>query len=539
MKLARSCFLVLSLLTTPCLLLRAQMLDNHKLLQAQPSDTWPTYNGDYSGRRFSPLTQIDETNVHHLSVAWMYRVTIAGGAMRGVGEPDIKSTPLMVNGILYFTIPDHVFAVDAHTGLELWRYDWVDKGGHLVGNRGVGMYGGWLYFLAPDGWFISLDAQTGKERWRKKVADEKMQYFTTGAPMVVGNHVIIGVGGDAIDVPGYLEARDPESGELQWRWNSEPGKGEPGAETWPNEYAMAHGGGMTWLPGTYDPALNLLYWGTGNANPVMAAQGRKGSNLYTCSIVALNPDTGKLVWYFQGSPHDTHDWDNTETPVLFDATIAGKPRKLLAQAARNGYFFVLDRATGESIVSKPFVPLNWSKGIDARGQPIPDPEREPTVDGNLLSINGGGGTNWRPPSYSPQTGLFYVNAIRGYSVTYLTDTSEHPEGYGGSMRGVWSQFVIEALDHRTGEIKWNHTYRTAGGVDGGQAGPGILTTAGNLLLSGDYNKNLIAFNAANGEILWHFPMLRSLGNGPETYLLDGRQYVIAAGGDTLYAFTLN
>jgi alcohol dehydrogenase (cytochrome c) len=296
---------------------------------------------------------------------------------------------------------------------------------------------------------------------------------------------------------------------------------------------------MTWLPGTYDKELNLLYWGTGNANPVMAGQGRKGADLWTCSIVALNADTGKLVWYFQGSPHDTHDWDNTETPVLFDAEVDGKPRKLLAQAARNGYFFVLDRTNGENIVSKPFVPLNWSKGVDSKGQPIPDPQREPTVDGNLLTINGGGGTNWMPPSYSPQTGLFYVNAVRGYSVTYLTDTSEHPEGYGGSMRGLWSQHVLEALDHKTGELKWSHPYINVEGLGGALGGPGILTTAGDLLFSGDFNGNFIAFKASNGDILWHFPMLHSLSNGPETYLLDGRQYVIAGGGDTLYAFVQN
>jgi alcohol dehydrogenase (cytochrome c) len=302
---------------------------------------------------------------------------------------------------------------------------------------------------------------------------------------------------------------------------------------------MSHGGGMTWLPGTYDPELNLLYWGTGNANPVMAGQGRRGSNLWTCSIVALNADTGKLVWYFQGSPHDTHDWDNTETPVLFDAEVNGKPRKLLAQAARNGYFFVLDRTNGANVVSKPFVDLNWSKGIDAKGQPIPDPQREPTVDGNLLTINGGGGTNWMPPSYSPQTGLFYVNATRGYSVTYLTDTSAKPEGYGGSTRGLWSQHVLEALDSKTGEVKWSHPYTTADPAGGGYVGAGILTTASGLLFTGDYNRNLIAFNAANGDILWHFPMLHSMGNGPETYLLDGHQYLIAGGGDTLYAFTLN
>jgi acido-empty-quinoprotein group A len=513
----------------------AQALNPKKLLEPAATDTWPTYNGDYSGRRFSPLAQIHSSNIRSLTLAWMYRITIAG-SMRGVGAPDIKSTPLMVNGVLYFTIPDHVYAVDARTGLELWHYDWVDKGGHLVGNRGVGMYGDWLYFLAPDGWFISLEVRTGKERWRKKIADEKMQYFTTGAPMVVGNHIIVGVGGDAIDVPGFLEARDPDTGELQWRWNSEPRKGEPGSETWPNEAAMVHGGGMTWLPGTYDKELNLLYWGTGNPNPVMAAQGRKGADLWTCSIVALNPDTGKMVWFFQGSPHDTHDWDNTETPVLFDAEIDGKPRKLLAQAARNGYFFVLDRTNGESIVSKPFVPLNWSKGVDAKGQPIPDEKKEPTVSGSLLSINGGGGTNWMPPSFDPQTGLFYVNATRGYSLWYLTDTGDRPEGYGGSVRGLWSQHLLEAIDYKTGSVKWSHPYPTAGG--GGLGGPGILTTAGNLLFTGDYNGNLIAYDASNGDILWHFPMLHSLGNGPETYMLDGRQYLVAGGGDTLFAFSL-
>jgi len=515
----------------------SQLLSPQKLIESQPTDTWPTYNGDYSGKRFSPLKQIQDTNVGSLAIAWTYRVTV-GGAMRGVVSPDIKSTPLMVNGVLYFTIPDHVYAIDARTGRELWHYDWEDKGGHLVGNRGVGMYGDWLYFMAPDGWFISLDGKSGKERWRKKVADEKMQYFTTMAPMVVGHHVIVGVGGDAIDVPGYLEARDPETGELQWRWNSEPQKGEPGAETWPNEASMAHGGGMTWLPGTYDKELNLLYWGTGNPNPVVAGQGRKGDNLWTCSIVALNPDTGKLVWYFQGSPHDTHDWDNTETPVLFDAEIDGQPRKLLAQAARNGYFFVLDRASGKNVLSRPFVALNWSKGVDARGEPVPDERKEPTVEGSLVSMSGGGATNWIPPSFSPQTGLFYVNATRGFSMTYLTDTSDRPEGYGGLWRDLWSQNLLEALDYKTGGVRWSHAYRSFGGSDRGLGGPGILTTAANLLFTGDYSGNLIAFDAANGNIVWHFPMLHSLSNGPETYILDGRQYLVAGAGDTLYVFAL-
>src|SRR6185436_12917982 len=282
-----------------------QGLDSRNLLKP-PSDSWPTYNGDYSGRRYSPLSQINATNIKSLAVNWIYHANV--GPQRGVGTPEIKSTPLLVNSVLYFTIPDHVWAVDARTGDELWHYVWQDKGGHLVGNRGVGMYGNWLYFLAPDGWFISLNAKDGKERWRKKVADEKLQYFTTMAPLVVRNHVIVGVGGDAMDVPGFLEARDPETGEIQWRWNTTPRPGEFGADTWPNKNAMEHGGGMTWLTGTYDPELNLLYWGTGNPNPVFAGRGRKGDNLWTASIVALNADTGKLAWYFQASPHDTHDW---------------------------------------------------------------------------------------------------------------------------------------------------------------------------------------------------------------------------------------
>ncbi len=496
--------------------------------------TWPTYNGDYSGRRYSALAQVGQANIDRLALNWFFRVANVG-PQRGVGNPEIKSTPLFVDGILYFTIPDHVWALDARTGEEVWHYDWVDHGGHLIGNRGLGKYGDWLYFLAPDGWFISLNAKDGKERWRKKVADEKQQYFTTMAPMVVKNHVIVGVGGDAMDVPGYLEARDPETGELQWRWNTEPQPGEPGADTWPNKAAMEHGGGMTWNPGTYDPGLNLLYWGTGNPNPVYAGQGRKGTNLWTCSIVALNPDTGKLVWYFQASPHDTHDWDNVETPVLFDADVNGQRRKLLAQAARNGYFFVLDRTNGHSVVSKGFVGVNWSKGIDAKGQPIPDPAKEPKVDGSLVNTPAGGGTNWPPPSFDPETGLFYVNAREGYSFAYLTDTDDNPEGYGGSGSGGFGESVLEALDYKTGNVVWSHPYPSGGY---GNAFAGILTTAGKLLFTGDPSGNLIAYDPANGKILWHFHTGQNVSNGPMTFEMDGRQYVVAGAGDTLFAFAL-
>jgi alcohol dehydrogenase (cytochrome c) len=529
----RRTFLLTALALVPQLAL-AQGLDPKALsLFNPPADAWPTYNGDYSGRRYSPLRQIDASNLGSLGIAWMYRIS-GVGPLRGVGSPVIKSTPLMANGVLYFTIPDHVFALNARSGELIWQFDWEDHGGHLVGNRGVGMYGQWLYFLGPDGWFISLDAATGKERWRKKVADEKLQYFTTMAPLVVKNHVLVGVSGDAMDVRGYLEARDPETGDLQWRWWTEPEKpGDPGSETWPNQAAMDHGGGMTWLPGTYDPQLNLLYWGTGNANPVYAGQSRKGANLWTASIVALNPDTGKLAWWFQASPHDTHDWDNVETPVLFDAAIDGQPRKLLAQAARCGYFFVLDRTNGKNLVSKGFTGVNWSKGVDAKGQPIPDPAKEPKVDGSLIDIPAGGGTNWPAPSYDPDTGLFYVNASRGYSIAYLTDTDPKPEGYGGRGGALTSEAVLEALDTRTGDIRWSHTYPSGGFAT---AGPGILTTAGKVLFTGDLAQNLIAYDPAAGTILWHFTLPQNVSNGPSTWMLDGRQYLIVGAGDTLFAF---
>jgi alcohol dehydrogenase (cytochrome c) len=290
---------------------------------------------------------------------------------------------------------------------------------------------------------------------------------------------------------------------------------------------------MTWLPGTYDPELNLLYWGTGNANPVMAGQGRKGADLWTCSIVALNADTGKLVWYFQGSPHDTHDWDNTETPVLFDAEVEGKPRKLLAQAARNGIFSLLDRATGESLITKGFVGVNWMKGIDAKGQPIPDPAKEPTVDGSLVNTPGGGGTNWPPPSFDPETGFFYVNAKQGYSVTYLTDDSPDPQGYGGGGGGGLTEPILEAIDYKTGNIAWKHKYPSGGF---GNAFPGILTTAGKLLFTGDPSGNILAFDPATGKVVWNFRTGQMVSNGPSTWMLNGTQYLAVGAGDTLFVF---
>lgn len=505
--------------------LLAQGLDPKKLAEA-PVDSWPTYNGDYSGRRFSTLSDINANNIRSLSLAWVYRLQTGseGGA--------IKSTPLLVNGILYFTIPDHVFAVDARSGRELWHYRWNSRGGWHLGNRGVGIYGDWLYFETPDCNLVSLHLKDGSERWRKPICDLDRYYTATVAPVVIKNHIIVGVSGDDLDIPGYLESRDPETGDLQWHWSSVPKPGEPGSETWPNAEAMAHGGGMTWVPSTYDPELNLLYLGTGNPQPVIAGKAREGSNLFTESIVALHLDSGKMAWYFQASPHDTHDWDAVETPVLFDGEVNDQPRKLLAQASRNGYFFVLDRTNGKNIVTAPFVKANWAKGIDSKGTPIPNPKKEPQIDGALVSPNQGGAANWPPPSFSPATGLFYVNATRGFSEYYIYDDSDKPEGWGGNDRGGAGEAMLQALDYKTGKARWTHKW------EGQSVHSGVLSTAGNLVFTGDPSNNFVALNATTGEAVWHANLDSSVSNGPITYKLDNTQYVVVGAGDTLFGFAM-
>jgi len=342
-----------------------------------PTDSWPSYNGDFTGRRFSTLTKINDTNVNAMTLAWVYRVNLGPGG----GPPgNIKGTPVQINGVIYFTLPDHVWALDARSGREIWHQAWDSKGGIHIGNRGVGILGDTLYFETPDCNLVALDTKDGKEKWHQSICDLDQFYYASVAPIIAKDHVITGVSGDDLDVPGYIDARDPKTGALQWRWHVVPlKKGEPGSETWPNEDAMKHGGGMTWQPVTFDPELNLIYVVTGNPQPVIAHKNRAGDNLFTASIVALDVDTGKMKWYFQSSPHDTHDWDSTQTPVLFDAEINGQPRKLIAQAARNGHFFVLDRATGKAIVSSEYVKTNWAKGYDAKGQPIPDPADRKSV----------------------------------------------------------------------------------------------------------------------------------------------------------------
>jgi alcohol dehydrogenase (cytochrome c) len=526
-RLGRSAALILALLGSSIgiAVQGPRGLDPQTLLKPG-TDSWPTYNGDYSGRRFSTLDKINSTNIDALTLAWVFRLNA------GPGAGNIKGTPLQINGVIYLTAPDHVWAIDARTGREIWHHTWQSTGGIHIGNRGAAVLGEWLYYETPDCHLVSLNIKDGSERWRKQICDLDQFYYGSVAPVIVGNHVIAGVSGDDLDVPGYIQAHDPNTGEMQWRWWAVPQKmGEPGSETWPNEEAMKHGGGMTWQPVTYDPELNLIYVTTGNPQPVIAHSNRAGDNLFTGSIVALNPDTGKMAWYFQSSPHDTHDWDSTQTPVLFEGQINGQPRKLLAQAARNGHFFVLDRATGKALVSTEYVKTNWAKGYDEKGQPVPNPAKHPQFDGALVSPDQGGATNWPPPSFSPQTGLFYVSAAQAYSVYYLYDPYDNPQGWGGTDRGGYSESMVQAIDYKTGKVKWSHKWEA-------NVRSGLLSTAGNLLFAGGPSTDIVALNATTGDALWHARLGAAVSNGPSTYMLDGTQYLIVGAGDTLWAFAM-
>ena len=546
--------LSLPLLLLPIILLgQGKGLDPAEILKPL-KDSWPTYNGDYSGRRYSALTQVNQTTVKNLTLAWFHKITAGsgtggggrggGGGMivggEGTGEfnasggDTIKASALMVDGTIYLSTPDNAWAMDARDGRELWHYYWKTRGGTHIANRGLGMWNNYLYLETPDNYLVSLDAKTGKERWHKVIADFAQQYFSTPAPVVVGNHVLVGTGND-IDSPGFLQSFDPETGDLQWKFYTVPmNVGDPGLDTWKSLDAARHGGAQTWIPGAYDPATKLYIFGTGNPTPAYTTGTRgDGDNLFTCSLIAVNVDTGKMAWYFQTSPHDMHDWDSAQTPVLVDAPMNGRMTKLAMTASRNGYFFVVDRVTGEHLVTSKYgTATNWATGLNKFGGPQRNPGKDPTVAGSLVSPTAGGTINWEPPAYSPDTGLFYVPEINTYSLFYLTELDPRGSmGLGGKEEvnvGSSGNFLT-AIDYRTGKAAWRHP--SSGGTGGG-----LLTTAGKLLFSGEGDK-LVAYDAATGKPLWH-SRIGNVSNAPQTFMLDGHQYVIAATGDTVWAFYL-
>jgi alcohol dehydrogenase (cytochrome c) len=546
-----------SLLLAPVFLVaQGRGLDTGKLLKPL-SNEWPTYNGDYSGKRYSLLTQINRVTVKNLTLAWTARLTggsLDGGGDRGGGganltiggegtgdfpaggPPVIKASALMVDGTLYLTAPDNGWAIDARDGRELWHYFWKTRGGTHIATRGFGMWKDYLYMETPDNYLVSLEAKTGKERWHKVISDFSQQYFSTMAPIVVGNHVIAGTGND-LDMPGFLQSFDTETGELQWKLYTVPmNPGDPGLDTWPSLDAARHGGAQPWLPGAYDPETHLYIFGTGNPTPAYTLGRGEGDNLFTGSLIAVNVDTGKMAWYYQTAPHDMHDWDSAQTPVLANAMFKGRMRKLVMTAARNGYFFVLDRVTGEHLLTSKYgSATNWVKHLDEKGRPMRNPEKDPSVGGSIVSPSAGGTINWEPPAFSPDTGLFYVGEDNIYSIFYLLDTDPRGSmGLGGKLEsraGTGGSFLT-ALDYKTGKAAWRFKYE--GGAGGGG---GVLATAGKLVFAGDGAGNIVAHDAYTGKPLWHSKIGR-VTNPPQTYLLDGRQYLLVATEDTLWAFVM-
>ena len=554
-------FALLALSTAAPALLHGQQLGVTPQDLLKPlTKSWPTYNGDYTGRRYSALSQINRQTVDHLSMAWSSQLTPGnegfaqnasgvkvpvplqtGGEGPGninIRSGSIKGSVLAVDGTLYVTMPDNAWALDARDGHPLWHYYWKTKGGTHIGNRGFGMWNGYLFMETPDDYLVSLDAKTGKERWHKMIAGVEQGYFSTAAPIVIGNHVLVGVGND-IDSPGFLQSFDPETGDLQWKYFTVPmQKGDAGLDTWASLDAARHGGAQTWITGAYDPATNLYIFGTGNPTPAYTTGKRgEGDNLFTCSLVALNVDTGKMAWYYQTSPHDMHDYDSAQTPVLFDGMFNGKMRKMVATAARNGYYFTLDRVTGEHLVTSKYgADTNWAKGLTPTGGPQHDPEKDATVAGSLVSPSSGGTINWQPVAFSPLTGLLYTYELNGFVMVYLTDPDPRGSmGLGGKEEvpvGNTGSYLT-AIDYATGKSRWRH--KLYGNNTGGG---GILATAGGLVFTGDGAGNLAAYDQVDGKPVWG-TRIGQVTNGPQTYELDGHQYIIAATGDTLWSFLLN
>ena len=512
----------------------AQDVTYQQLLHADSTpQNWLMYGGDYSSQRFSRLTQINRQNVHSLKAVWMYQPNPP--------VQPIETSPVVIGGIMYITEPlGTVTALDARLGTPIWSWTpQLPARLYTVGvhrsNRGVAVFGNTVYATTLDAYLVALDASTGAVKWKVHVDENGEGYAMTGAPRVLDGKIIVGISGGDVGIRGFIDAYDPKTGNHLWRCWTIPAPGEPGSETWGKDMTGTGGGG-TWGTGSYDPELNLLYWGTGNPAPDYNGANRPGANLYTDSVLAIDPDTGKMKWYFQFTPHDTHDWDSIQIPVLFDSTIDGKPRKLLAFANRNGFYYVLDRVTGKFVAGVPFVKQTWAKGLDENGHAIVLPNTEPTQQGQLVYPDGHGGTNWNSPSYSPLTNLFYVAAREtgAYNIAGRPKVNFPDFGGGGrvNLAGDDVYGAIRALEATTGKLKWE--YRLLAPAEAS-----TLATAGGLVFAVSNEGNFFALDATTGKLLWEFTVG---GENSEsnliTYAVDGKQYLIGASGTTFVAFAL-
>ena len=501
---------------------------SNEMLKKGMGENWLTYSGDYSGQRHSPLTQITKANAQNLSAKWIYHVD-AGRRL--------QCTPIVYDGVMYITSANELHALDARSGRQIWKYR-DDKVKRQAVNRGAAILGDYVYFVTSESHLVALHRKSGALLFSKQYADPAKGYHATLAPMVVKDKILVGVSGGDGGMRGFVAAMNPETGTELWRTYTIPAKGEPGSETW-GDLTIEYGGGGTWLSGTYDPQLNLLYWTTGNPWPDFYGGDRKGDNLYSDSVLALDPDTGKMKWYFQFTPHDVWDWDAQAWPVLIDTIWQGKPLKALLHANRNGFFYMLDRTTGEFLRANPYVDkLTWAKGVDAKGRPVEVKGKEPTPGGNVVCPGVRGASNWMSPSYNPQTGLLYVPTLEQCD-TY-TSSSKTPipragfAGTGGEMvASDPGKFFMRALDPKTGKRVWEYP----------MTGPatmwaGTVSTAGGVLFFGDDDGQLIAVDSATGKHLWHFSIGQTLTASPITFMIDGKQYVTIAGATDVVTFGL-
>lgn len=504
-------------------------------LSAQPSASdWASYNGDYSGRRYNRLSQINPATLPQLRAEWVFHAR---------NTSRLEVTPVVVNGMMFVTAANDAFALDAATGRIVWHFSRPvsenlidDAAGHI--NRGVGVWHDRVYMETDNAHLLCLDARSGNLIWDIAYADWNKNYGATSAPLIVKDKVLVGTSGGDDGVRGFVAAYDVMTGKLAWRFWTIPAPGEFGSESWPEKLYL-HGGGTTWMPGTYDPALDTIYWGTSNPAPDFDGKPRPGDDLYTDCVLALDPDTGKLKWYFQFTPHDLFDYDAVETPVLIDAVFQGEARKLLVQADRNGYVYVLDRTTGKFLAATAFVEkLNWAKGIDEHGRPIRS-GAEPTPQGTRICPGYAGATNWYSPSYSEDTHLFYFLALEKCETFFSQPTPPFQEGKGYYSTGVKripgedSQKNLVAYNLETGVIAWKYPQ-----VGHGHSSGGTMATAGGLVFFGDDSGSFEAVDARSGQPLWHFNTGQDMAASPMSYAVAGRQFVAIAAGSDIFSFAL-
>lgn len=502
-------------------------------LQTLAGTNWLSYNGDYSGRRYTALREIDRRNVGGLQAQWVFHVSRAD---------DMEVTPVVVNGIMFVTAQNDAFALDARTGREIWHYSRPITEGLIDDasqhhNRGVGLWHSHVFMETDNAHLLCLDARSGHLIWDVPYAKGNKNYGATSAPLVVKDVVLVGTSGGDDGVRGFVAAFDSQTGKLAWRFWTIPAPGEPGSSSWPGDMYL-HGGGTTWMPGTYDPGLNTVYWGTSNPSPDFDGGPRPGDDLYTDCVLALDPDTGKLKWYFQFTPHDLYDYDATETPILLDAEYNGESRKLLVEANRNGYLYVLDRRNGKFLSATPFVKsLNWAKGIDSVGRPIRT-SVEPTAEGTTVCPGFTGATNWYSPAYNPDTHMIYFLALEDCA-TYLLKPDHFKEGQTYYATGVkhapggTREKILVAYDVSNGRFPWRYPQLGPGHSSGG-----VMTTAGGLVFFGDDAESLEAVDARSGAPLWRFNMGQNIHASPMSYEVNGKQYVAVAAGTDLFTFAL-